>query len=357
MKIAYLTQDLNPRAGWGRYSSDLIFGVKKASHEVLILKEQDDSFEGIPILKRGIEIFGTAGRIRKYLKDCDLIHALDGYPYGIIAALAKLGLKKKLVITSVGTYSVLPLYNFSLSCLLKWAYRRADKVIAISNYTKNEILKKIKIEIGVINPGINFDKFYQKHEDIKENFILSVGIFKYRKGYHLAIPAFALARKKINDLKYIIVGSQDDLNHLEYLKNLARKYYVDKYIRFLTNISDKELLKLYSQAKLFILPSINVGHNFEGFGLVFLEAAAAGLPVIGTRGNGIEDSVQNNFNGILVEQNNIKQIAEAIIKILDGQKLWHQMSANSYIWARKHDLSFSARDYISIYKQLLNQNR
>ena len=69
MKIVYLTHDVNPKGGWGRYASDLIYGVKDAGHEVTILKEQDDGFEGIPVLKRGLGIFSSAFRIKKFIKD------------------------------------------------------------------------------------------------------------------------------------------------------------------------------------------------------------------------------------------------------------------------------------------------
>ena len=75
-------------------------------------------------------------------------------------------------------------------------------------------------------------------------------------------------------------------------------------IEFFNRLSDEALSDLYRRAKLFILTSINEDHHFEGFGLVFLEAAAAALPVIGTFGNGIEDAVKDCYNGFLVPQNN-----------------------------------------------------
>ncbi len=72
-----------------------------------------------------------------------------------------------------------------------------------------------------------------------------------------------------------------------------------KDIEFLTGVSDEELSCLYQSTRVFILTSVNQGRQIEGSGLVFLEAAAAGLPVIGTTGNGIEDAVKEGYNGIL----------------------------------------------------------
>ncbi|OHB19527.1 MAG: hypothetical protein A3D40_02705 [Parcubacteria group bacterium RIFCSPHIGHO2_02_FULL_40_12] len=353
MKIVYLTHDINPKDGWGRYASDLIHGVKNSGHDVLILKEQDDGFEGIPILKRGLGVFSSALKVRKFIKNCDIIHALDGYPYGIVGVIANFGIGKKLVITGVGTYAVEPLYNFKTASLLKWAYRKSGRVVTISNFTKSEILKKVKINnIKVINPGLDFRKFNRLHLEISEKFILSVGALKKRKGYHISIPAFALAKKEIPNLKYKIVGSQEDRNYFNYLKELAKENRVEDSAEFLGNLADEELKKLYQTARLFVLTSVNHSHHFEGFGLVFLEAAAAGLPVIGTKGNGIEDSVKGGYNGILVEQNDIEGTARAMIGLLNDKDRRLTMSKNSYEWAKSNDMDSMVKRYLDIYKNI-----
>ena len=351
MRICYLIDNINPRHGGGRYASDLILAVKKAGYNVVVLKEEDDGFEGISVLKAGGNLFLNAARVRKYLKDCDVIHAIDGYPYGIIAAIANKGLNKKLIITAQGTYAVAPLYSFGIGWLLKWAYRKADKIISISRYTKNEILKRVNLRnIEIINHGIDFEKFHKLPADSKENFILGVGFLKYRKGYHVSIPAFAEAKKELPDLKYKIIGSQKDTAYFDELKNLAVQHGVDKDIEFLTGLSDGKLSDFYRRAKLFILTSVNENHHFEGFGLVFLEAAAAGLPVIGTLGNGIEDAVKNDYNGFLVPQNDVRATTEAIIRILKSKNLRKEMSENSHVWAKDHDWSKVVIKYLNAYK-------
>ncbi len=344
---------MDPKTGWGRYASDLISGVKKAGHETVILKEQDDGYEGIPILAKRSGIISSSFRARKYLKDCDIIHALDGYPYGIIAALANIGLGKKIVITGVGTYAVAPLYKQPLAIFMSWAYKKADKVATISNYTKNEILKKTNINIDVINPGIDFKSFQQDHLESDQKFILGVGALKERKGYHISILAFSRARKVIPGLEYKIIGSQKDVSYFSDLKALARECGVSEYVKFITNITDKELKDLYGQSKMFILTSINASHHFEGYGLVFLEAAAAGLPVLGTSGNGIEDTINKGKNGILVPQNDIEKTAKAIVDIMSDSEGWIKMSQASYKWAEEHNLDDVVKKYTSLYGQIL----
>ena len=354
MKICYLTHDINSSAGGGRYASDLIYGIKNSGHEVLILKESSDGFDGIPILKRGYGLFFSALRAWKHLRDCDIIHALDVYPYGIIAYLTNIFLNKRLVITAQGTYSIAPLYHKKTSWLSKKSCRAADIVIAISNFTKKELLKKTTVsKIEVINHGINLRNFYREHKEESERFILGIGSLKSRKGYHISIPAFVLAKKRIPDLKYKIIGSQEDAHYFSKLKSLARDYAVEDDIEFLSRISDEHLSSLYQKARLFILTSINVDHHFEGFGLVFLEAAAAGLPVIGTKGNGIEDAIKDGDNGILVPQNDIEKTATAITSILSDNSRWKNMSNYSYRWAKDHDLQNVIQKYGDTYKKLI----
>lgn len=351
MKICYLVENINPNHGGGRYASDLINEVKKSGYEVIILKEEDDSFDGIPILKSGLGLFAAVFKARKYLKNCDIIHALDGYPYGIIAALANFGLKKRLIITILGTHDIALLYSFPINILLKWAYKKTNSIISISNYTKNELLKKFtpKTEVIVINPGIDFEKFYKIPTDLDENFILSVGALKYRKGYHISIPAFALAKKEMPDLKYKIVGSQKDIAYFKHLKDLISGNGVVGDIEFFNRLSDEALSDLYRRAKLFILTSINEDHHFEGFGLVFLEAAAAALPVIGTFGNGIEDAVKDCYNGFLVPQNNPQKTTDAIIKILSDNDLRENLGRNSLKWVKNFSWDKIIKNYIKIY--------
>lgn len=356
MKICYITHDLNPSGGWGRLSEDLIHGVEKAGHQVIVLKQSRDESGGITAIKSRTWPLMTFWSARKYLRDCDLVHAIDGYPFAVFGTLANMGLNKKLVITLVGTYSVAPLYHRTQSWLLKWAYKSADHLTSISNFTKQEVLKKISLKnIEVINPGIDLEKFYRPKVEAREKFILSVGALKFRKGYHNSIQAFALAKKQIPQLRYKIVGSQSDRNYFSDLKKMALKLKVDKDIEFLAGLSDDELASLYQTAQLFILTSINHNHHFEGFGIVFLEAAAAGLPCIGTRGSGIEDALQDGYNGFLVDQNDPENTATKIVEMLIVPEQYQNFSANSIEWAKQHSMKASIAKYLEVYRKVLEE--
>jgi phosphatidylinositol alpha-1,6-mannosyltransferase len=245
--------------------------------------------------------------------------------------------------------------SFIKKKIMLMAYKKAVSVVAVSNYTREQILKfSKKNNVTVINNGIDFSRF-SKIEKIAHQgkIVLSVGLIKERKGYHISIPAIAEARKVIPDLKYKIIGGIANPIYFEKLKRIVEELNLVGTVEFLQNISDSELLDEYATADLFMLSSVNVKNSFEGFGLVFLEAAAAGLPVIGTKNNGIEDAVSNGYNGILVSQNNVKEAADAIIKILANVDLANKFSENGKEWASEKDWDRVVEKYKEMYQNVL----
>jgi len=379
MKICFLVHDLGVQSGWGRYAKEIIERIVLKNYEVEIFSEvessnvsvnltQADSTGSARFLERGLLrgsmnnpffIFWNAWRIRKYLKDCDIIHCFDGYPYGIIGALANIGLNKKLIINGVGTYSVLPLTQWRYSFLLKWAYKRADKILCISHFTCREIIKKVpNLEnLRVVNLGVDLDKFRiidnKSRIENDSKVIIGVGALKQEKGYHISIPAVGLIKDKYPNLKYYIIGDQFNKKYFHKLQELVKEYNLENNVIFLENLSDEELLKIYNQADLFLLTPINERDSFEGFGLVYLEANACGKPVIGTRHCGAEDIIENGYNGFLVFQRDANDTAEAIVKILDDDELAQRMGKNGRRKAEEMTWDKTIEDYMDEYNDLI----
>ena len=328
MKVCFLNHDLSDKTGAGRFCLSLVAAIKEIHPNVeyrVITHEW---------VKRIISL-------RRIFKHYDVVHALDGWPYGFVAVLATRGLGIRVVITAIGTGAVKPLYQPIKKHLLTWAYRRADAVTAISNNTKREILKVVPgLDIKVINHGVDFQKFQNTKSKLQMSkpYILSVGAWKPRKGYKYSIAAFELVEDKFPDLKYVIVG-----NAPEEVKNKYNR------IRFLNDLSEEELVSLYRNAELFVLLPVDDNHDIEGFGLVFLEAAAAGLAVIGTRESGAEDAVLDGQNGFLVPPRSSEQAAEAITKILSDGELKNRFSEKSREFAKNMSWAKAAGQYLAIY--------
>ena len=234
-------------------------------------------------------------------------------------------------------------------------YKKADKVLCISRFTQKQILKRIDLKnTAVVNLGVNFDKFQKISKKIKqrkEKIILSVGALTTRKGYHVSIPAIAEIRKRYKDIKYYIVGGKPPKLYLD----LVKKHNLGNNVKFFQNISDEDLIKLYYQADVFLLTPITVDDNdFEGFGLVYLEASACGKPVIGTYNCGAEDAIMNNVTGLLVPQNNIKKTAETVLKLLDNPELAEKLGKNGKKRAQQMSWDNVVKKYIKVYENNFN---
>jgi len=102
----------------------------------------------------------------------------------------------------------------------------------------------------------------------------------------------------------------------------------------------------------FALPSLSVGERFEGFGLVFLEASASGLPVIGTTGSGVEEAIIAGETGLLVPQDDPDALAGAIARLLQDEPLRARMGAAGRAYARTQDWSAVAGRVKDVYAAL-----
>lgn len=355
MKVCFLGGNLDTKAGWGRLAKEIVDGVSKSGAIVEVINLGNDLSVGF------LKMLFLALRIRKSLKNCDIIHCLDGYPWGIIGAMANVGINKKLVINGVGTWSVLPLYQKKNARLLYWAYRRANKILAISKFTADEISKKVKLSnVEVVALGVDLEKFKlcspRSDNNKNEKTILSVGALKFRKGYHISIPALAEVKKYYPKIKYFIVGDQSGTNYFNKLKKITEESGLKDNVEFLSGLSDKELRELYCRCDLFLLTSVNEGHSFEGFGLAHLEANACGRPAIGTLDCGSESAIKDGYSGFLVPQNNVKATSEAVLKILNDVNLASEMEQTSYLWAKSNTWDKTVKKYIDIYEKLVKQN-
>ncbi len=348
MRICYLNHDLSNKTGAGRFCLALTSSLKRIrpEHEYNVITYDD-------LFPRGnLSLIPHLLKLRSSLKNYDIVHALDGWPYGFIAVLCSRGLKsKKVVITAIGTGAVKPLHHPLKKRLMMWAYKKADIVTAVSQNTRREILKVMpNLIIKVINHGVDFSKFqitnYQLPITNLRPYILSVGALKKRKGYKYSIKAFAEIAAKFPELKYVIVGQGLEQEKLE---SLVMSHGLQDRVVFLSDIGEDHLISLYQNAELFILLPQDIGKDIEGFGLVFLEAAAGGLPVIATKGSGAEDAVFDGRNGILVSQNDHPEATAALSRILNDERLKERFSSESKVVAASMGWDKVAWSYLGVY--------
>jgi len=226
------------------------------------------------------------------------------------------------------TYAMELVNKSSLTTLV---LQKADRVIAISEYTK-KLLACFGVPISritKINPGINHkvkrdldvSSTRRYHGLIGKKILLSVSrLEELYKGHDYVIKSLPLIKAKIPEAHYVIVGE----GWLKlYYQELAENLGVIDDISFVGEVPDKELRKWYQICDVFVMVSRDstIDGGAEGFGIVYLEANAYGKPVVGGRAGGVPDAIIDNVTGLLVNPENEMEITEAIVKLLANPEL------------------------------------
>jgi len=221
--------------------------------------------------------------------------------------------------------------------------------ILLSN-TKNFPIPVAAISNGVdltaFTPGNPSPKLYQKyHIPEKAPVALYVGRLDPEKQVGLALEAFAKVSKKIPEAVFVIVGEGVDRLNLE---NLSKTLGISKKIIFTGRILPPELYEIYKVGDVFITAS-----EIETQGIVLIEAAATGLPLIAVDAGAVSEIVKTDENGYLCEPKNVSELAAALEKILSNPNLQKKFSENSLKLSRPHDLKNTIKSFEEIYEKLL----
>ncbi|MEF3075905.1 glycosyltransferase family 4 protein [Methylobacter sp. Wu1] len=240
-------------------------------------------------------------------------------PEGALAYLAR---RTNSILMAHGN-EVMP-YPDGLRYFVKnWLRRKtlssARSVICNSRYTEH-LVQAISPEANtiVITPGVDAARFKPVENELlaKQQFqlptdrriILSVSRMDAYKGHDVVLNALAqMPAERRETLHYVVAGRG---SHLDSLKALAASLGLSNSITWLGFVADENLPTLYGCADLFVLCTKEdpQARGVEGFGMVFLEAQAAGVPVIGTRVGGIPDAVEEGEGGWLIEQDDVSAL-------------------------------------------------
>jgi len=175
--------------------------------------------------------------------------------------------------------------------------------------------------------------------------VLFIGGNMQRKGLPVLIKAAAAILRAVPEAEFWIVGEDRALPHMQ---ALCRKLDVASQFKYLGWKSQADLLEIYSQADIFVMPSLT-----EAFGVVFLEAMAAGLPVIGTRVGGIPEIISDNNNGILVEPDDPIGLGDAVIRVLLDEDLREQFRQEGLKTAKGFDVDNMMACTYPVYEAVL----
>ena len=253
-------------------------------------------------------------------KRIQAVHLADG----LLAPLGYLLAKGSGVPVTCSVHGLdLTYENRLYQALVLRALSRMNALVANSAATKEVAGRLIggSMPTHVVSPGVNrslnpcrelLGKFAHAAGLYgKKRIILSVGRLVERKGVAWFVE-HVLPRLP-EDVLYVVIGEGRQRPAI----NVAASFScVASRVRMIGEVSDDMLAAAYRSADVMVMPNIAVRGDMEGFGLVALEAAAAGLPVVASRIEGITDAIQHGRNGILVEAGDVEEYSRALMRLL-----------------------------------------
>ncbi|HFD32731.1 MAG TPA: glycosyltransferase family 1 protein [Gammaproteobacteria bacterium] len=375
MKILLLNYEFPPMGGGaGNATYNIARELAKLGHHVDVLtskikpQREQETIAGfnvyrVPSWRKGIHDCGMRGaysflffagfKLQQLIRSnqYDILHYFFSLPTGLLSLLPGPHRRLPYIVSLRGSdvphYDIynkkLKVFHWLLKPITKHIWQKALKVVALSEGLKLTALETYPTQKIVIIPnGIEADLFKpaEKPLPITGQFkLILVSRLIERKGIQHVLQALS----ELNDksIKLLIVGTGSYETHL---KELGKTLGLDDTVTFHGFCLRTELPKLYNRHDCFILPSMA-----ESFGIVFAEAMACGLPIIGGRTGGVPDLIKSD-NGILVEPGNIEEIKNAILNMQASpakrKKLGHNNRTkvvNYYNWksiAEKYMLNY-----------------
>jgi glycosyltransferase involved in cell wall biosynthesis len=247
--------------------------------------------------------------------------------------------------------------------LTRRVLRGAERILAVSNFTKNEIEKvfgitsnRVEVVHNAIDPrflhghATEADRqFLAERYQITHPFLLYAGRISPHKNLVRIIEAFSALKAELEkeemypDLKLIIIG--DELSKHPDLRRTVIRGGVQNDVRFLGFVPIDVLRIFYDAAKVFVFPSL-----YEGFGLPPLEAMAHGTPVLTSNASSLPEVV--GHSAVMVNPENVFEIMRGLHRVLLDQSLREKLKQRGYEQVKKFSWDESARRILNVYKQV-----
>lgn len=230
---------------------------------------------------------------------------------------------------------------------------KASDIVTTVSYTIAREMKEYGLnpsDISVMYNGVDEKFFYPTQKTSKENskYIMYAGRIDREKGLFDLVECGRYVCNEMNNVYFILAGNGRDLSKL---KQKTKKIGLQNKFKFLGQVDKNQLVKLYQNASIFVLPSYH-----EGLPGVILEAMSCGLPVITTDVRGNRDLISNGKNGIIVSSRAPKKLADEIIKILNDDKMQNTLGLNArktieenYTW------DIISSKFLGYYKSLIEE--
>jgi len=374
MRIAIFTDTYEPQVN-GVVTSINSFAneLRKKGDEVYIFCPKDNKlrkskyiipFKSIPFIAYPEYRIGVPSlKLRKKIKKIkpDIIHVHSPATIGLMGMRAAKRFRIPLVMTyhtllnaylqylPGGRVSVIrKLDDKAVTKYVRLFFNRAHVVIAPSNETKNDLLKRgVTSPIHIIPTGIKYKRVKKKKQNSKP-MLLHVGRLCRERSVDVVIKAFKELLEKV-DAELVITSKGP---YEKELKELVAKLKLEDKVVFTGYVSDKELEDLYYKADVFVTASTT-----DTQGLVVFEAMLEGTPVVVPNAGGIKDYVINGKNGLVFKPNNIRDLVDKIKVVLKSKKIRKRIIKGGFKTAKELSVQNCTNKLRNLYKKFLTEEK
>ncbi len=243
-----------------------------------------------------------------------------------------------------------PVLEYS-DVLLRRLANKLDGRIAVSMAAKDYISRYFPGDYRIIPNGVDLDFFQSRAKPI-ERFcdgrpnVLFVGRLEKRKGFGFLLDAFKIVRAEVPQARLLVVGAFDDDDKKPFVEYVRRNRIHG--VRFIGRVPEEELPRYYHTCDVFCAPSL----GYESFGMVLVEAMAAGKPVVASAIPGYTEVVKSGAEGLLVPPGDSQALARAIIHLLNNPQLREWMGGMGRRKAARYSWRQIASEVLEYYQEV-----
>jgi glycosyltransferase involved in cell wall biosynthesis len=344
-KIALVVNQWDPSGGVEQVGNDIVHALNKSDIAINLLSFKDSSINALQLVKK-IKTLNPSSRVIK-----SLIYRLKLYRYFEIVGAHDIKECNCVIFTHLHCLLRLRSFAFSENCILwlhgleVWGDRAVVltqfiqsklKIVCVSNFTAQHVSRYFPSERITVIPNVVDTTIFKPTDTpnlIRHREILIVSRLQAGrpKGHDILLKILPkLSRDLKQPIRLIVAGEGNDKSRLE---SLAADLGVSESVSFLGRVSDDELINLFQHAGVFCMPAPtgqdSEGRWFgEGFGIVYIQAAACGRPVIASSQGGAPETIICGETGFAVDPNNENDLLEKLFDILSSPSLADSMGCS-----------------------------
>ncbi|PNK22064.1 colanic acid biosynthesis glycosyltransferase WcaL, partial [Bacillus thuringiensis] len=278
----------------------------------------------LSLLNEKVHYFNDIFSPKEYVKrnDISLLHAHHGQ-LGMLLLPFKIETNLPLVTSIRGRDATLANQPIGYLENMKMLFDQGERFFPVCQYLADRLIawgcppEKIRVLYG----GVDLNQYtYQTPQKKESQNILSVGRLVEKKGHHILMQAFKKIKSEFPKATLTIIG-RGELE--EYIKSLAIQLNLGDSFRLLNHLPKDQVREQMTNADIFCAASLEAANgDIEGIPNTLKEAMSLGIPVISTNHAGIPELITNNKEGILVQENNVDKLADALEFMLTNRDLW-----------------------------------